>query len=283
MRKWRAALQITYTQANQFITPFPTANTSRARTRSPSLEPAAPSGKDADFDLSKNGQREIQGAPEIGRPTSHDDVSAADYDPVADRKRDGERETRRLQNPAVSTSAQGLAEGVGEPATRLAAKPVNQVESESEYEEVELDDEEDDDDMFAVSSEAKNKKVVRIKKSKASNGQAVSGGATHNKSQSTRILSRLLTLPSTDQVAATRSDVTLPSHGGLTDNWDDSEGYYRIVLGEKIGPSGRFHVFANLGKGMFSEVVRAKDLGEDGKGTGDKEVAIKIVRSQETM
>lgn len=75
----------------------------------------------------------------------------------------------------------------------------------------------------------------------------------------------------------------IPSHSGLTDNWDDAEGYYKIILGERIGPNSRFHVFANLGKGMFSEVVRAKDLGVDGKGAGDKEVAIKIVRSQETM
>jgi serine/threonine-protein kinase PRP4 len=247
------------------------------------LELAAPSCKDAHFDLSKNGQTDTRGTPEIGRPTSHDDVSAADYDPVADRKKDGERETRRLQNPAVSTSAQGLAEGVGEPATRLAVKPANQVESESEYEEVEVDDEEDDDDMFAVSSEAKKRKIVRIKKSKTGNGQAVSSGGIHVKCQRTGPLGRLLTLASTCQVAATQAEVSLPSHGGLTDNWDDSEGYYRIVLGEKIGPSGRFHVFANLGKGMFSEVVRAKDLGEDGKGSGDKEVAIKIVRSQETM
>ncbi|PWN21249.1 kinase-like protein [Microstroma glucosiphilum] len=233
-----------------------TANTSRARTRSPSYDPATPSGKDADFDLSKEGQREIDGAPNADKAAKSDDVSAADYDPVVDRKRDEERETRRLQNPAVSTSEQGLAEGVGEPATRLTANPLEHAEAESDFEEVEVDDEDDDDDMFAVSSEAKKKKIVRVKKSKTSNGQ---------------------------EVAASQFKDALPSHGGLTDNWDDSEGYYRIVLGEKIGPMGRFHVFANLGKGMFSEVVRAKDLGEDGKGSGDKEVAIKIVRSQETM
>lgn len=85
------------------------------------------------------------------------------------------------------------------------------------------------------------------------------------------------------QVLAPATGGNLPSHAGLTDNWDDPEGYYRIVLGEHIGPQRRYHVFANLGKGMFSEVVRAKDLGEDGKGRGDREVAIKIVRSQETM
>lgn len=70
---------------------------------------------------------------------------------------------------------------------------------------------------------------------------------------------------------------------GLADNWDDAEGYYRIILGERIGERGRYHVFANLGKGMFSEVIRAKDLESVGKDAKHTEVAIKIVRRQETM
>lgn len=61
----------------------------------------------------------------------------------------------------------------------------------------------------------------------------------------------------------------------LLDNWDDPEGYYRIILGELI--DGRYHVQANLGKGMFSAVVRALDS------KTDKMVAIKIIRNNETM
>jgi serine/threonine-protein kinase PRP4 len=61
----------------------------------------------------------------------------------------------------------------------------------------------------------------------------------------------------------------------LLDNWDDPDGYYRIILGELL--DGRYHVQANLGKGMFSGVVRALD-----KVTGNL-VAIKIIRSNETM
>lgn len=61
------------------------------------------------------------------------------------------------------------------------------------------------------------------------------------------------------------------------DEADDSEGYYRVILGEMLD-AGRYHVHANLGKGMFSSVVRAKDMQN-----GGKEVAIKIIRSQETM
>jgi serine/threonine-protein kinase PRP4 len=61
----------------------------------------------------------------------------------------------------------------------------------------------------------------------------------------------------------------------LMDNWDDVEGYYITILGELI--EDRYHVMQNLGKGMFSSVVRATD-----KRTG-KAVAIKIVRNNESM
>ncbi|KIV79529.1 hypothetical protein, variant 1 [Exophiala sideris] len=61
----------------------------------------------------------------------------------------------------------------------------------------------------------------------------------------------------------------------LMDNWDDAEGYYNTILGELI--QERYHVTQNLGRGMFSSVVRATD-----RRTGNA-VAIKIVRNNETM
>jgi len=61
----------------------------------------------------------------------------------------------------------------------------------------------------------------------------------------------------------------------LLDDWDDHEGYYRIILGELL--EGRYHVQANLGKGMFSSVVRAMDS------TTGELVAIKVIRYNETM
>ncbi|EXJ83000.1 CMGC/DYRK/PRP4 protein kinase [Capronia epimyces CBS 606.96] len=61
----------------------------------------------------------------------------------------------------------------------------------------------------------------------------------------------------------------------LMDNWDDHDGYYITMLGELI--QDRYHVTQNLGRGMFSSVVRATD-----RRTG-KPVAIKIVRNNETM
>lgn len=61
---------------------------------------------------------------------------------------------------------------------------------------------------------------------------------------------------------------------GHRDNFDDSEGYYRIRQGETIGPEQRYTVFATTGQGTFSNVVRARD-GLD----RDCVVAIKIIRN----
>ena len=61
----------------------------------------------------------------------------------------------------------------------------------------------------------------------------------------------------------------------MLDDTNDVEGYYRIVLGELL--DGRYHVQTNLGKGMFSGVVRASDS------RSRKLVAIKIIRKNETM
>uniref|UniRef100_A0A2P2L7G8 Serine/threonine-protein kinase PRP4 homolog n=1 Tax=Rhizophora mucronata TaxID=61149 RepID=A0A2P2L7G8_RHIMU len=66
---------------------------------------------------------------------------------------------------------------------------------------------------------------------------------------------------------------------GLHDNWDDAEGYYSYRFGEIL--DSRYEIAAAHGKGVFSTVVRAKDLkvsnGEP------EEVAIKIIRNNETM
>ncbi|XP_042482834.1 serine/threonine-protein kinase prpf4B-like isoform X2 [Macadamia integrifolia] len=66
---------------------------------------------------------------------------------------------------------------------------------------------------------------------------------------------------------------------GLHDNWDDAEGYYSYRFGEIL--DGRYEVTAAHGKGVFSTVVRAKDL-KSGKGDPE-EVAIKIIRNNDTM
>ena len=61
----------------------------------------------------------------------------------------------------------------------------------------------------------------------------------------------------------------------MLDDWDDTDGYYKVILGELL--DGRYHVQSNLGKGMFSGVVRATD------GNTKRLVAIKLIRNNETM
>lgn len=62
----------------------------------------------------------------------------------------------------------------------------------------------------------------------------------------------------------------------LNDNWDDSEGYYRVRIGEKLNK--RYNVYGYTGQGAFSNVVRARD-----EARNDQEVAIKIIRNNEVM
>ncbi|OAX84262.1 CMGC/DYRK/PRP4 protein kinase [Emergomyces africanus] len=75
--------------------------------------------------------------------------------------------------------------------------------------------------------------------------------------------------------AAAKPSIPQELDMSMMDNWDDPEGYYNVMLGELV--DGRYHVQQNLGKGMFSSVVRATD-----SKTG-KLVAIKIIRNNDTM
>lgn len=65
------------------------------------------------------------------------------------------------------------------------------------------------------------------------------------------------------------------SNPNLTDNWDDPEGYYSTRIGEIL--DNRYQVLANLGRGVFSSVVKAKDQ------QTNEDVAIKLIRNNETM
>lgn len=61
----------------------------------------------------------------------------------------------------------------------------------------------------------------------------------------------------------------------LLDNWDDVEGYYRVIPGEIL--DGKYLVGTTLGKGMFAAVVRATDQ------ETNHLVAIKVIRNNESM
>jgi serine/threonine-protein kinase PRP4 len=76
-----------------------------------------------------------------------------------------------------------------------------------------------------------------------------------------------------------RGDGLAIERSGLHDNWDDAEGYYSYRFGELL--DARYEVIAAHGKGVFSTVVRARDL--KAGSNGPEEVAIKIIRNNETM
>ncbi|XP_073704728.1 serine/threonine-protein kinase PRP4 homolog [Garra rufa] len=62
----------------------------------------------------------------------------------------------------------------------------------------------------------------------------------------------------------------------LRDNWTDAEGYYRVNIGEVLDK--RYAVYGYTGQGVFSNVIRARDLAR-----ANQEVAVKIIRNNEMM
>ena len=176
-------------------------------------------------------------------------ISAADYDPTADRQMDEEKRRKDAE----------VADGVGEPVTS-DVKP-----SEEEYDEVETEIEEEDDevDMFAAfdgEEKPKKKRKVTVRRLK---------NAAPGDSKSQIIRSK-----------AVKAALE------VVDNVDDTDGYYRITPGE-VFDDGRYQITINLGKGMFSAVVKAKVLKavdqERRQDVVGKEVAIKVIRSQQSM
>eukprot|EP00933_Yihiella_yeosuensis_P028288 TRINITY_DN22104_c0_g1_i1.p1 TRINITY_DN22104_c0_g1~~TRINITY_DN22104_c0_g1_i1.p1 ORF type:complete len:635 (-),score=164.80 TRINITY_DN22104_c0_g1_i1:107-2011(-) len=66
--------------------------------------------------------------------------------------------------------------------------------------------------------------------------------------------------------------------GASTDDWDDEEGYYQAQMGELL--EDRYLIQETVaGKGVFSNVVKAKDTKAEGKPM----VALKIIRSNDMM
>ena len=172
-------------------------------------------------------------------------VSAADYDPTGDKKADEEKRQHDV-------------EVIGGKPDAKKAEP--SAPEEDEWEEVEVEEEEEDDDvdMFAAFGDdeaPKKKRKVMVRRRK--------GGDAAEAIQ---------------QKKKTVLDVV--------DNLDDTDGYYRITPGE-ILDDGRYQVTITLGKGMFSGVVKAKVLKAVGQERRQdvvgKEVAIKVIRSQESM
>lgn len=171
-----------------------------------------------------------------------DGPSAADYDPTVDMREDEKRNVQR-HNEEVSSSAYDETLPTTEQDVLLPVQiPPPTEKPKKSSDEFDMFAEDDDDDMFAEEP-------------------AVNGTAKPKVSEA---VAKAVPIP-----LAKELDI------GMLDNWDDIEGYYKVILGELL--NGRYHVQANLGKGMFSGVVRATDV------TTKKLVAIKLIRNNETM
>lgn len=74
----------------------------------------------------------------------------------------------------------------------------------------------------------------------------------------------------------------VPKTRALADAYDDADGYYNFQVGEIM--DDRYEVFANVGKGVFSTVLRARDMAAPRQnGAPPPEVAIKMIRANDTM
>ncbi|TVY84235.1 Serine/threonine-protein kinase prp4, partial [Lachnellula suecica] len=195
-------------------------------------------GSPADFAI-LNDQDLANKNGDVAGGDEDDGPSAANYDPTADMREDKQRDVQR-HNDEVSSEAYDETRATAHQDVLLPAEPAPSVETAKKAADFDMFAEDDDDDMFAEDS--------------IPNGNtAPENGAA-----------KAVAIPS-----AKKLDV------GMLDDWDDIEGYYKIILGELL--DGRYHVQANLGKGMFSGVVRASDT------ETNKLVAIKLIRNNETM
>ncbi|KAJ3127632.1 U4/U6 small nuclear ribonucleoprotein prp4 [Physocladia obscura] len=182
------------------------------------------------------------------------EISAADYDPNQDGAND---QQHRQKKPAVAT------------ATTATHKIANV---------------KDDDDIFNPKGQINFSGVIASGTNNDVEGK-VGGAKKKGKKVSKKdaefdmfaeddmfALDADLTNTGTTHILESAVVVRSSDNPALIDNWDDSDGYYREVL------DSRYHVYQNLGRGVFSSVVKARDTKN-----GDVDVAIKVIRNNDTM
>ena len=206
---------------------------------SPRQSPKDTSGQDSPnaFDIGKD-EDLANGSSLQSGVLQEDEPSAADYDPTMDMQEDKIRHDQRQHANDFGSS------GYDETKTRkqdvLIPNAMTDAHiSKKPANEFDMFADEDEDNMFSE---------VHISKS----------------NDEKEITATALPVP-----LAKALDMS------MLDDWDDEEGYYKVILGELL--DNRYHVQSNLGKGMFSGVVRAIDQ------TNKRLVAIKLIRSNETM
>ena len=197
----------------------------------------APSGQESptEFVVLKDTDLANSSAVAAG-PAQEDEPSAADYDPTMDMQEDKMRHEQHQRKDEVFSGAYDETTVHDQDVLVPDAKVTESAETKA-------NDEfdmfaEGDDDMFAEAPPTVEKKEKESAKA----------------------------------VPVPRAKALDMS---MLDDWDDAEGYYKVILGELL--DNRYHVQSNLGKGMFSGVVRATDQ------RTKRLVAIKLIRNNETM
>lgn len=172
-------------------------------------------------------------------PKAGDEPSAADYDPTMDMKDDQKRNEQHAQKLDIPSVEFKELDSTGRNILMREAdsQPTAHKRLIADADDFDMFAEGDDEDMFAAP--APSEKVRQT-------------------------ASRAVPIFEAKQLDAS-----------LLDNWDDEEGYYKMIPGELL--DGRYKVQMSLGKGMFSGVVRAFDM------AAKKDLAIKIIRNNETM
>lgn len=170
-------------------------------------------------------------------PTQEDEPSAADYDPTMDMQEDKIRHDHHQRKDEMSSGAYDETAIVKQDVLLPEASVNESIQKKAEGG-FDMFAENDDFDMFA-------------------DGFAVTEE------------------PEQDFAKAVPVSQAKTIEMGMLDDWDDPEGYYKVILGEFLDK--RYQVQSNLGKGMFSGVVRALD--QETK----RLVAIKLIRNNETM
>lgn len=174
-----------------------------------------------------------------GGVVQEDEPSAADYDPTMDMQEDQIRHDKRNREGELPSSAYHEVNAVDQDVL-LPDTALDQSTTKKDHDGFDMFAEVDEVDMFAELPVAPKRGGSNVEAFKA--------------------------VPVPQAKALDMS---------MLDDWDDQEGYYKVILGELL--DGRYHVQSNLGKGMFSGVVRATDQWTTGL------VAIKLIRNNETM
>ncbi|MCJ1398490.1 U4/U6 small nuclear ribonucleoprotein prp4 [Xylographa trunciseda] len=217
-------------------TPKPTFQVTESPTASPPQTPKDVSGQESPTAFNIGKDEDLaNGIAQANSDLGEDEPSAADYDPTVDMQEDKLRQDQRQFGDEVSSGAYDETKNNQQDVLLPDVMPEKPKKPRDEFDMFA----DEDEDMFADEPASRRNDT---------NGQLATA------------------LPVQQAKALDMS---------MLDDWDDEEGYYKVILGELL--DGRYHVQSNLGKGMFSGVVRALDQ------TEKRLVAIKLIRSNETM